>query len=340
MILGGRGVDGIDRPAGAWTGRDDGPGPGHARWHGVVRPVVGLEGLAGVATLIGFVSDEGVRRNGGRVGAALGPGALRAALANLADPGVPITDAGDVVVDDGDLEGGQARLGRAVASVLDAGGLPVVLGGGHEVAFGTHLGWAGRAGGTGERWGILNLDAHFDLRSGRASSGTPFAQIADAARAARRPFTYAVAGISRAGNTRVLFDRAADLGVGFVTDEDCTADAAGALLEGVLGACDRLHLSVDLDVLPAAVAPGVSAPAGFGVELSVVRAVVRRAAASGRLGVLEVAELNPAFDVDGRTARTASRLVDEALRVWCGAGSVESGSAGLRGEPGGKGAVA
>ena len=98
-----------------------------------------------------------------------------------------------------------------------------------------------------------------------------------------------------------------------------SADAAGALLEGVLGACDRLHLSVDLDVLPAAVAPGVSAPAGFGVELSVVRAVVRRAAASGRLGVLEVAELNPAFDVDGRTARTASRLVDEALRHLPGA---------------------
>ncbi len=39
----------------------------------------------------------------------------------------------------------------------------------------------------------------------------------------------------------------------------------------------------------------------------------RRPASSG---LLEVAELNPRFDVDGRTARTAARLVDEALRSF------------------------
>lgn len=76
----------------------------------------------------------------------------------------------------------------------------------------------------------------------------------------------------------------------------------------------RVHLTIDLDVLPASVAPGVSAPAGLGVEARVVLGAVRRVAASGKLGVLEVAELNPLFDVDGRTARTAARLVDAALR--------------------------
>jgi len=78
---------------------------------------------------------------------------------------------------------------------------------------------------------------------------------------------------------------------------------------------DRVHLTLDLDALPAAVAPGVSAPAGFGIPLDAVRAAVRAVAASGRLGLLEVAELNPRFDVDGRTARTAARLVDETLRL-------------------------
>ena len=106
-----------------WTGRDDGPGPEHARWHSVVRGWVPGEQLhEGAVVLVGFASDEGVRRNGGRVGAAAGPAALRGALASLGDPGRPVFDAGDVVVDS-DLEGGQARLGvgaRADLAVLDA----------------------------------------------------------------------------------------------------------------------------------------------------------------------------------------------------------------------------
>ncbi|MGO1961512.1 MAG: formimidoylglutamase, partial [Yaniella sp.] len=55
-----------------WAGRTDGSGPEHARWHSTVKPVDNTEqGFA----LLGFVSDEGVIRNQGGVGAAEGPGA-------------------------------------------------------------------------------------------------------------------------------------------------------------------------------------------------------------------------------------------------------------------------
>jgi len=195
----------------------------------------------------------------------------------------------------------------------------VVLGGGHEVAFGSYLGWsahleAAPADGA-ERWGILNVDAHFDLREGpRATSGTPFLQAARAEEAVGREFRYAVVGISRANNTRALFGTAAALRVPFLDDAACDPASVTAFVGEWLGGVDRVHLTLDLDALPAAVAPGVSAPAGFGIPLDAVRAAVRTVAASGRLGLLEVAELNPRFDVDGRTARTAARLVDEALR--------------------------
>lgn len=310
-----------------WTGRVDGPEASHARWHSVMREWEGLRDARSAprssrsgtpaVVLIGFASDEGVRRNQGRIGAAGGPIALRQALASLSDPGVALFDAGDVVVDS-DLETGQARLGSVVETVLAAGGLPVVLGGGHEVAYGSYLGWAARLGpgDRGEQWGILNLDAHFDLREeSRSTSGTPFRQIAHAERAAGRSLVYAVAGISRASNTRALFDTAATLGATWVLDDAADSGSlvlfVGEWLEGV----DRVHLSIDLDVLPASVAPGVSAPNGFGVAVDAVRAAVRTVAASGKLGLLEVAELNPAFDPDGRTARTAARLVDEAIRA-------------------------
>ena len=135
-------------------------------------------------------------------------------------------------------------------------------------------------------------------------------------RRAPRGGAAAVVGISRANNTRALFATAAALDVPFLDDDAASRPGVVAAFVGEwLRGVDRVHLTLDLDALPAAVAPGVSAPAGFGVPLDAVRTAVREVAASGKLGLLEVAELNPRFDVDGRTARTAARLVDETLRL-------------------------
>jgi formiminoglutamase len=80
-----------------------------------------------------------------------------------------------------------------------------------------------------------------------------------------------------------------------------------------LAQVDALYLTIDLDVLPASVAPGVSAPAAYGVPLPVISAVCRQVAASGKLLHLDVAELNPEFDVDARTAKVAARLINTLL---------------------------
>ena len=80
-----------------------------------------------------------------------------------------------------------------------------------------------------------------------------------------------------------------------------------------LSGIDVLYLTIDLDVLPAAAAPGVSAPAAYGVPLTVISAICRQVVASGKLLHADVAELNPAFDIDNRTARVAARLVSILL---------------------------
>ncbi|WP_137872338.1 formimidoylglutamase [Rhodococcus sp. Q] len=302
----------VDLAPTAWSGRDDGPGDEHLRWHGAVAPLEGRTD-SGAGVLIGLRSDEGVRRNKGRTGAAAGPAALRAALASmsLAAP-VRLFDAGDVEVADEDLEGGQARLGSAVTGLLDAGSLVTVLGGGHEVAYGSYLGISNSAAvASGARLGVLNLDAHFDLRSdARPSSGTPFRQMADRETALGRALDYAVLGISQPSNTAALFATAAELGVRHLLDDDCANPAAvESFIDEFLGGVDLVYLTIDLDVLPAAVAPGVSAPAAFGVPLEVIQRVCDQVATSGKLALLDVAELNPALDVDNRTARTAARLI-------------------------------
>ncbi|MEM5986906.1 formimidoylglutamase [Corynebacterium hesseae] len=300
-------------PAPEWSGRSDGPGPEHARWHSVVRPldVAKPQAEPGVA-LLGFASDEGVERNHGRPGAAAGPAALRSALGSLALHHThPLYDAGTITTQGTDLEGSHERLSDAVESLSRAGHLPIILGGGHETAFGSHRG-AFRAQGPLQ---IINLDAHFDLRTANVpTSGTPFKQISELV--GREDFDYSVLGISRPNNTPVLFDEASALGVTVVLDEELLSmDRAGlrATVERICTGAKPIHLSIDLDVLPAAQAPGVSAPAGLGVPVNIIRELALAIAATGRLALVDVVELNPTFDIDAHTAKLAARLIDDIV---------------------------
>lgn len=291
----------------AWTGRIDGTTPEHRRWHQAVTSYT-PGACPAACVFVGFACEEGVRRNKGRPGAAQGPDALRRALAPMsAAADLRAFDAGTIAVTDERLEDGQRQLGETVSALLDEGAFPVVLGGGHEVAYGTYLGLAGSARRTpGSVIGILNLDAHFDLRPDpEPSSGTPFRQILEADDDVR----YAVIGISEPSNTGILFDTADRFGVRYLLDDDCEPPRVAAFIDDFLAGIDLLHLTIDLDVLPASVAPGVSAPAAYGVALSTIQAACDQVTASGKLTITDVAELNPRLDVDGRTARTAARLV-------------------------------
>lgn len=309
-----------------WRGRTD-PEEGELglRWHQVVRPWT--PSVRGVA-LLGFACDAGVARNQGRVGARGGPAAIRAALAGLpADSSLAVFDAGDVTAprpsgDDDGLEATQEALSESLADLLDHGALPIVLGGGHEVAYGSFGGLARhlrRTNGSAPRIGIVNLDAHFDLRLGaRASSGTPFRQIAEDCAAEGWPFHYCCLGVSEFANTTALFARAEALGVVWRRDSDMDLlqrDATLAELGAFLADVDHAYLTVDLDVLPAAIAPGVSAPAARGVGLEVIEPLVEAVVASGKLRLMDVAEMNPLLDVDFRTARIAARLVAGVARA-------------------------
>ncbi|WP_017198998.1 formimidoylglutamase [Arthrobacter sp. M2012083] len=307
----------VDVSPAPWTGRFDGDGDEHRRWWQAVAPheASAAQAASRPAVVLGFCSDAGVLRNQGRVGAAAAPAAIRSALGPLAfHLDRDVFDAGDVVVEDDSLEAGQERAGRSIAGLLDAGNLTVVLGGGHETAFASYLGVAGSAAVRGKRLGVLNLDAHFDLRDEPTpSSGTPFLQMAHAEAAAGRELHYAVVGISEPNNTRTLFNTAQRLGVKYLLDEQCTPEAVEVFVADFLAGVDVLYLTIDLDVMPASVAPGVSAPAAYGVPLPVISAVCRQVADSGKLLHLDVAELNPEFDIDSRTAKVAARLINTLL---------------------------
>ncbi|WP_313549509.1 formimidoylglutamase [Corynebacterium sp.] len=297
-------------PAPTWSGRNDGPGPEHARWHSTIRPVQ-QDSPAGVA-LLGFASDEGVERNGGRQGAAAGPAALRQALGGLAvhEP-LPLFDAGTITTQDTDLEGAHTELSTRVQQLIDSGHLTIILGGGHETAFGSHRGLFNAQGPAQ----VINLDAHFDLRSeSRPTSGTPFLQISELVGA--DSFDYSVLGISVPNNTTTLFAKAEELGVHITVDEELaemSVKEATQLARDLVNNSphERIHLSIDMDVLPAGQAPGVSAPAALGVSFDRIRAIAVALASTGKLALVDVVEINPRFDQDNRTAKLGARLIND-----------------------------
>ena len=304
-----------------WGGRVDAWEGARARyWHEMIQPVSRAK-APGVA-LIDFACDEEVRRNMGRIGARRGPHELRKILANLAAHSErSLYESGDEDCAHGNLERAQVALGARVTALLDAGHFPIGLGGGHEIAFGTFTGLAGhlkKESTKPPRIGIVNLDAHFDLRlATQANSGTSFLSIAESCRANGWPFHYCCLGVAEPSNHAALFDRARELGVVWRTDDQlCGAALTESIqiLHSFMNGVDCVYLSTCLDVLPASVAPGVSAPAARGVPLEVIEALVDVVKASGKLVVADIAELNPDFDQDNRTAKIAARLVYKLAR--------------------------
>lgn len=303
-----------------WHGRvDAAEGEAGRRWHQIVKPL-SFDSPAGAVALLGFECDAGVARNGGRVGAAAGPAAIRDLLRNMPAHGVhALIDAGDIACTGDELESAQTRLAAQVTILLGKGHFPIVLGGGHEMAYGTFCGLeqhlAKTHGGTpsSPRVGIVNLDAHLDLRLGeRGNSGTPFRQIAERCAQRQWSFNYCCLGVSRYSNTASLFERARELGAKWRLDEEmgvAMLDQSVTVLSRFLATVDVVYLTICLDVLPAATAPGVSAPAARGVPLEVIEPVIDVVTGSGKLRVADIAEMNPRFDIDQRTARVAARLV-------------------------------
>ncbi len=270
--------------------------------------------------LIGFPQDEGVRRNGGRVGAAEAPREIRRWLARLtpwdcaSDTDLranPPLDLGDVRVE-GDLEETQRALGEVVAAVLASGAVPVVLGGGHETAYGHYLGYVA----AGVPVGIVNVDAHLDVRpliGGKGHSGSPFRQALEHPDAPLPGNRYACLGVVPHNLSREHWDYVRGRGAIIEAASeatDCLYDSAAEAIDRFAGEGCSTYLSLDADAVRASEVPGVSAPNADGLLAEDVIHLAHYAGRRSAVASLDLVEINPRFDRDGQSARWA------ALVLW------------------------
>ena len=315
-----------------WKGRIDDPSDRDSyRWHQVVEKITPKQLMekdyekGGLNfCFIGFCCDAGIELNLGRVGASKGPRAIREQMCNLPvnfAEDTKIYDIGNIVcTSNSDLQEAQMALASLITLVKNAGFFPVVLGGGHEVAYGNYHGVRNSILSSGRvpNIGIINFDAHFDMRpyDSGINSGTMFKQIADECSSSDETFHYMVLGIQKYGNTRSLFTQADKLGVKYVNGELIKESEILEVLNKVHGFMrgrDDIHLTICTDVFASTFAPGVSAPQPFGIDPKVSLGVLRNIIKSGKVASIDIAEVSPRFDEDNITSKLASILLFEML---------------------------
>ncbi|MBS9777226.1 MAG: formimidoylglutamase [Gammaproteobacteria bacterium] len=291
--------------------------------------------------LVGFACDQGVRRNQGRVGAKAAPDVIRQAFGKLpcsvallnqfgtnrqGELATLIGDMGNIECLDNQqlakntLEETQQAYADNITKVLNQGGLAIGIGGGHSIAYASFLGLyqslthnEKTSEKSSEKIGIINFDAHLDIRqSDVATSGTPFRQIAEQLHADNQPFHYLCIGVSKFSNTAALFDRAEQLGVEMIFDNDCYRQPFAQLAEHIQAFVDKvdiLYVTIDMDCFAAGLVPGVSATAAKGLTFDFVEQCIELLIHTGKVKVTDIAEINPKFDRDGISAKVAARLL-------------------------------
>jgi len=302
-----------------WQGRLDGEEPLHHRVFQRVQEVNNYDLVSSNDFVLhGFSVDEGVRRNKGRTGAKNAPDVIRKNMVNfpVIFPDFSMLDFGNVTCHDEDLENAQYELAEKVSQVLEKGGRSLVLGGGHEVTYAHYSGI--RSAFPDKKIGIINIDAHFDNRKPEdgigASSGTGFWQIVQD----ENNYTLHI-GIQRNSNTLKLFDTAHHLGMKYILADELFFENLPSVYERItelVESVDVLYLTICMDVFNASIAPGVSAAAYNGIFADAAfMHFYKHILKSDKLVALDVAEVNPEFDIQDRTAKLAASLVNEWLMI-------------------------
>lgn len=270
--------------------------------------------------ILGYAGEEGVKRNQGRLGTSEAPTVIRNMMGSLSyhlPEKCRVFDYGDVITQNGDMESSHDLISKTVQELLESHHFPVLFGGGHDLAYAHTRGIYNYLQASGQKLGIINMDAHFDLRSlvnGQGHSGSPFYQLAEEN---GRDFNYLCLGIQEASNPKSLFKTAEELHVNWMTMEDFRMGNWEVIQEKILRFLDsvnKIYLSIDLDGFSSAFAPGVSAPSPIGFSPDLAFKVFELIASSKKLISLDIVELNPKFDQDNCTARLAARCAEYIAR--------------------------
>ena len=310
--------------------------PVHGSYHaffGVVRTYCGVplaatreEVAAADVVVLGAPFDEGVSY---RPGTRFGPSAVRTAEDVNATGDRPsvnagidplaelrIVDWGDIDVTASDLPRSHDLLAEAVGVALAAGTLPVVIGGDHSLSHAMLRALHDRYGADG--YSVIHFDTHADTgldAEGEPPHGTPFRAAIEAGHL-RGDAIYQI-GLRGTWPGPELFQWMREQGMRWAAMDDVLDRGIGEVVREAVdharAKAPVTYLTVDIDVLDPAFAPGTGTPEPGGLATRELMRAVRMVATELELAAFDLVEVSPPYDHASVTAMAGHRVILECL---------------------------
>ncbi len=272
------------------------------------------------AVIIGFPYDEGAVRNRGRAGSASGPDEIRKAFYKLTptksfvlnDASAGLFDAGNIAKNL-ELEKAHTVLQESVSTFLRQGHSVIVLGGSNDMSYADFRACKS----VFKNSGAINLDSHLDVRdlSNGINSGNPYKMLLDAGDLTGR--NLAEYGIQEFVNSRGHLSYAENQGIRLYTltriRSRKNSETFMEAYRAVSTATDRVYVSFDMDAVRSSDSPGVSAPTPNGLTAEDILECAYLAGSEEKTAMIDICELNPKYDIDGRTAKLAALIAANFL---------------------------
>ncbi|MGR3766090.1 formimidoylglutamase [Rossellomorea sp. NS-SX7] len=258
-------------------------------------------------------------------GASFAPDAIRRCLNSLTTYNIEeetdisnqkIIDFGDITMHPTSMEECHQRIYQSTKETTGAQAAPltIILGGDHSITTSTVKAIKENKGTVG----IIQLDAHHDLRNtedGGPTNGTPFRRLIEEGHLKGEHLIQI--GIRNYANAKAYHDYAIENGVTVHTMKDVRQRPITELIQSALNQLDNkvdtIYLSVDMDVLDQAYAPGCPAIGPGGMDPDTLAEAVKTAIQHPKVQTMDIVEIDPTLDIRDMTSRIASLLIINTL---------------------------
>ncbi len=273
------------------------------------------------AALVGIPFDGGTV--GGRPGSRLAPKEIRASFpaSRTYEPHLDIdisevltvVDAGDVAVMYTDVHATIERAHTVVTHLFQIGAIPIIMGGDHLVTYPCLQALVDTTPGY---VGVINFDSHFDVRvsyGGEISSGTPFRMALERSHGKIRPHNFVEIGPHGFHTQRAYRKYIDDQGIRLITAQEVHKRGMETVLEQAVAwateGVDALYVSVDIDALDFAWAPGTGNPTPGGLTGAQILEAVATLGRHPLTRAFDVVEISPPLDVADLTVIMGREII-------------------------------
>lgn len=266
--------------------------------------------------LVGYPDDEGIKLNGGRIGAALAPDKIRHFFYKMtpdlfAKTNISVCDLGNLTIED-PLAVRHQNAQQLISQIYAAGKTPLTLGGGHDYAYPDIAAFIEKY--KNQNPLVINWDAHLDVRSPKNgfNSGTPFHRLLTDY---KNQFELIELGIQSQCNSKEHLNWALQQGAYVIPSTRIETEGLLNVMKPFLQLQRPCFLSVDIDGFTSSEAPGCSQSWTSGLSLREFNPFLKMLHEKVNIQGLGIYEVSPTLDQDDRTSKLAALILHQFVHL-------------------------